>query len=90
MFIFRVKYENGRYATIGRLQRINYSESDKDYIIRYITNYLSILNDFYQNTPITEVVISYGIRKGALTEKAHLDSNYGAFEKPNYQRYLCR
>jgi hypothetical protein len=70
---FKIKFENGEFATLGQLQRINVDE--KDYLINYLVNIISIKSNSYTSTPIVEIFFSYGIRDGRIEPKQRFVEN---------------
>ena len=68
MFIlFKIKYVNGEFATIGSLQRIN--NSDKDWYINWIINNMEFKSEYYNETQIEQFIISYGFKDGKIGNK---------------------
>jgi hypothetical protein len=82
LILFRVKTEDGQYLTIGQLQRNNCERREMVYLIDYLTNILSLKANYYTSTPITEVIFSYGIRKGNVEAKQRFVENK-AFQRYN-------
>jgi hypothetical protein len=66
LFLFRIKYDNGHYSTIGKLQKINNSKESKEELNKYIKNIIDISLDAYKDIPISSIVFSYGIRDGKI------------------------
>jgi DNA polymerase type B, organellar and viral len=62
IFLCRLQWDNGEFATLGNLQRLN--KEDKDYIYDYLLNMISIKSDAYTSNPMMSITISYGIREG--------------------------
>jgi DNA polymerase type B, organellar and viral len=82
MFIlFKIKYVNGEFATIGTLQRIN--NSDKDWYINWIINNMEFKSEYYNETQIDQFIISYGFNQGKITDKKDIKNKLAL----NYQIY---
>lgn len=81
MFIlFKIKYVNGEFATIGSLKRL--SQKDKDWYINWIINNMEFKSEYYNETQIDQFIISYGFKDGKITDKnTIINSNL------NYQIY---
>jgi DNA polymerase type B, organellar and viral len=74
MFIlFKIKYVNGEFATIGNLQRIN--NSDKDWYINWIINNMEFKSEYYNETQIESFIFSYGFKDGKIKNKTISKSN---------------
>ena len=74
MFILlKIKYVNGEFATIGKLQRIN--KSDKDWYINWIINNMEFKSEYYIETQIDSFIISYGFKEGHIEDKNITKSN---------------
>ena len=70
LILTRIKWDNGEFATLGYLQKLN--KNDKDYYIRYLNNILEIKSDHYTSTNIKGISISYGFRKGKIEDKTNI------------------
>jgi len=80
MFIlFKIKYINNDYATIGNIQRL--SHIDKDWYINWIINNMEFKSEYYNETQIESMIISYGFKDGKIDVKNVINSNL------NYQYY---
>ena len=66
VIIFRIMLASGNIKTVTKLQKLN--RGNKEQLIDLINNKIGLVQDSYFNEPITSIIISYGIRKGALTE----------------------
>src|SRR6266498_3285900 len=64
LLLFRIKFINSNYSTIGELQKIN-KNSKKD-LVKYLKNIINISFDAYKDIPISSIIFSYGIRKGDI------------------------
>jgi hypothetical protein len=69
LILFRVQYNNEEYATIGTLQRLNFTEISINNYIDYITNILVYKEDHYKTEAIKNIIFSYSIREGILEVK---------------------
>jgi len=65
LFIFRFKLVNDSIKTVIKLQKINNLESKKELVL-FIEDAINITNENYNNSQIKSLIISYGIRKGAI------------------------
>ena len=63
-FIFRLMFTNNQVVSVTNLIKINFS--DREMLIEYLLNKLSISNEQYTQTPISSIIFSYGIRKGSI------------------------
>ena len=80
MFIlFKIKYVNGEFATIGNLQRL--SQNNKDWYINWIINNMEFKSEYYNETQIEQFIISYGFKDGKIVNKNIIKANL------NYQNY---
>jgi DNA polymerase type B, organellar and viral len=80
MFIlFKVKYIGTDYTTIGKLQRLN--KNDKDWYFNWIINNMIYKSEYYNETPITSFIFSYGFINEKINEKEIIQSNI------NFQSY---
>jgi hypothetical protein len=71
MFVlFKIKYINYDYATIGKLQRININE--KDWLFNWILETMEFKSEYYNETQIESFFFSYGFKKG----KAPIKENF--------------
>ena len=79
MFIlFKVKYINNEFASIGKIQRLN--KSDKDWYINWIINNMEFKSEYYNETQIDSFIISYGFKEGIISEKNIIKSDL-SFQK---------
>ena len=68
MFIlFKIKYENIGYLTIGKLQRISIDELN--WYIQWILDNLDLKNESYKQNLIEEISINYGFKNGIVNNK---------------------
>lgn len=68
MFILlKIKYNNGEFVTIGKLQRLNLN--DKDWFFNWILNMMEFKSEYYNETQIESIVFSYGFKKGSAPIK---------------------
>ena len=58
------------YKTLGHLRKVNYT--DKELLLEYLSQRLSVVNDSYMSIPILNITFSYIIKEGLATE---LDRN---------------
>jgi hypothetical protein len=74
MFIlFKVKYINNEFASIGKIQRLN--KSDKDWYINWIINNMEFKSEYYNETQIESIIISYGFKDEKIADKNIIKSN---------------
>ena len=71
--LFRLRWANGDYVTIGKLQRLN--KEDKDYIFNFIIDEMEDKSEYYKTTNMLEMVFSYNIKKGRAKDKIILENN---------------
>ena len=77
MFIlFKIKYKDSDYTTIGSLQRLN--KGDKNWYLNWILNNMEFKSEYYNEIPITDFVFSYGFKDGIapIKEKFKTDLNF--------------
>nr|AWX52937.1 hypothetical protein [Lactarius sp. (in: basidiomycete fungi)] len=80
MFIlFKIKYVNNEISTIGSLQKL--SLNDKDWYISWIINNMDFKSEYYNETQIDSIIISYGFKEGQISDKNILNTNL------NFQNY---
>ena len=78
--LFKIKYINNEFATIGTLQRLNLK--DKDWFFNWIIDNIDYKSEYYIETQIESLIFSYGFKKGpAPIKKAFI-------ENIEYQDYL--
>ncbi len=70
--LFRLRWANDEYVTIGKLQRLN--KEDKDYILNFIIDEIEDKSEYYKTTNIVAMVFSYNIKKGRAKDKITLDN----------------
>jgi hypothetical protein len=63
LILLRLQFNDDRIVTIGQLQKLNSIEYKKEWI-DYILNIIELKTDYYIETPIKNIIYSYGIRKG--------------------------
>ena len=74
MFIlFKIKYINNEFATIGKIQRIN--KNNKDWYINWIINNMEFKSEYYNETQIESFNISYGFKEGKVSDKNIINPN---------------
>ena len=65
MFILlKIKYANNEFSTIGKVQRL--TELDKDWYINWIINNMDFKSEYYTETQIDSITISYGFKSGKI------------------------
>ena len=72
--LFKIKYNNGEFVTIGKLQRLNLS--DKDWYINWIIDNMVFKSEYYNETQIESLIFSYGFKSGIIPNKINLNVNY--------------
>lgn len=70
-FLFRIKWADGTFGTIGKLQRLN--KEDKDYILNFIINEIEDKSEYYKTTNMISMVFSYNIKNGRAKDKVLLE-----------------
>ena len=74
LFLCRLQWENGEFATVGELQRLN--KEDKEYIYNYLLDVISLKSgDVYKSIPIISITFSYGLRNGLAPAKHKNNKN---------------
>jgi len=74
MFIlFKVKYTNSDFSTIGKIQRIN--KSDKNWYIDFILENMKFKSEYYNETQIESFIFSYGFKNMIIQNKDTLNDN---------------
>jgi len=72
--LFKIKYNNGEFVTIGNLQRLNLT--DKDWYINWIIDNMELKSEYYNETQIESLIFSYGFKDGEIPNKSILNVNY--------------
>lgn len=72
--LFKIKYVNGEFVTIGNLQRLNLS--DKDWYINWIIDNMILKSEYYNETQIESLIFSYGFKSGKIPNKTNLNIKY--------------
>nr|YP_009487294.1 hypothetical protein [Russula lepida]AWB36196.1 hypothetical protein [Russula lepida] len=68
MFIlFKIKYNNGEFSSIGKVQRIN--KTDKNWYIDFILENMKFKSEYYNENQIESFIFSYGIKAGKIKDK---------------------
>jgi hypothetical protein len=68
MFIlFKIKYNNGEFSSIGKVQRINIT--DLNWYIDFIIEQMKFKSEYYNEIPIVEFIFSYGFKDGKIPNK---------------------
>ena len=81
MFILlKIKYNNGDFVTIGKLQRLNFT--DKQWFIDFIIDNMEFKSEYYNETQIESIIFSYGFKKGKIENKNAIKSDL-TFQKYN-------
>ena len=70
--LYRIKWSNGDYVTIGKLQRLN--KEDKTYISNFILNEIEDKSEYYKSSNMLAMIFSYNIKKGRAKEKIVLEN----------------
>ena len=78
--LLKIKYSNGEYATIGKLQRLN--KADYTWYIDWIIESMIFKLEYYNETQIESIIISYGFKKGDAPLK---NAFPGGVNSHNYQ-----
>lgn len=72
MFIlFKIKYNNGEFSSIGKVQRIN--KNDKLWYIDYILETMKFKSEYYNETQIDLIIFSYGFKNEKIKNKQNLN-----------------
>jgi hypothetical protein len=72
--LFKIKYNNGEFVTIGNLQRLNLT--DKEWYINWIIDNMEFKSEYYNETQIESLIFSYGFKKGEIPNKNKINVNY--------------
>ena len=72
--LFKIKYNNGEFVTIGNLQRLNLT--DKDWYINWIIDNMELKSEYYNENQIESLIFSYGFKDGEIPHKSILNVNY--------------
>nr|YP_009715275.1 hypothetical protein [Russula subnigricans]QGK88081.1 hypothetical protein [Russula subnigricans] len=74
MFIlFKIKYTNKEFVTIGNLQRLN--SNDKIWYLDWIINNMINKTEYYNETPIESIIFSFGFKRGRAPNKEIYNQN---------------
>lgn len=83
MFILvKIKYINSDFSSIGKVQRIN--KSDLNWYIDFIIENMKFKSEYYNETPIDQIIISYGFKDGKIKNKENLILNTSIQKYKNY------
>lgn len=64
LFILRLRFENNQMITASTLKKID--KSNKNDLVSYLYDRISVSNEAYSITPIKSIIFSYGIRDGKI------------------------
>lgn len=83
--LFRLKWANGEYVTIGKLVKLN--KEDKDYLLDYILSNMEDKSEYYTEQLINSMIFSYSytIKKGRAKDKITFESINISYQ--NYQHH---
>ena len=70
--LFRLKWDNNEFATIGKLVKLN--KEDENYLFEYIMRYMEDKTEYYKEQALKSIIFSYTIRKGLAKEKVTFDN----------------
>ena len=74
MFIlFKIKYVNNEFSTIGKLQRLN--SNDKNWYINWIIDNMEFKSEYYNETQIESFIITFGFKDGKISDKINIKTN---------------
>uniref|UniRef100_UPI0031F3CDA6 hypothetical protein n=1 Tax=Russula emetica TaxID=152958 RepID=UPI0031F3CDA6 len=74
MFILmKIKYNNGEFSSIGKVQRIN--KSDFSWYIDFIIENMKFKSEYYNETQMDTIIFSYGFKEGKIKNKQNLGFN---------------
>jgi len=71
--LFKIKYVNGDFVTIGKLQRLNLN--DKDWYINWIIDNMEFKSEYYNETQIESIIFSYGFKNEIIPNKNTFNLN---------------
>jgi DNA polymerase type B, organellar and viral len=71
--LFKIKYVNNEYVTIGKLQKLNLE--DKNWYIDFIIENMDFKSEYYNETQIDSIIFSYGFKKGIIISKDKINLN---------------
>jgi DNA polymerase type B, organellar and viral len=71
--LFKIKYTNMDYVTIGNLQRLN--KNDKIWYFNWIIDMMKFKSEYYNETSIDSFIFSYGFKKGSAPNKENFKEN---------------
>jgi hypothetical protein len=80
LLILRVKFEKNQIASLCNMQVIN--NNNKDNLLLFIKDRFNLSNEAYKNTPVSSIIISYGIRgefTSILENKTPKNVNYQTY-----------
>lgn len=69
-FLFRIRWADGTYGTIGKIQKLN--KEDKDFILNSIIDEIEDKTEYYKTTNMISMVFSYNIKNGRAKDKVIL------------------
>jgi DNA polymerase type B, organellar and viral len=79
MFILlKIKYNNGEFVTIRKLQRLNLA--DKNWYIDFIIESMKFKSEYYNEIQIDSFVFSYGFKTGKIKIKEVINTNINFME----------
>jgi hypothetical protein len=74
MFILlKIKYNNGEFSSIGGVQRLN--KSDYSWYIDFVIEKMNFKSEYYNETQIDSIILSYGFKDGKIPSKDVIKSN---------------
>jgi hypothetical protein len=80
--LFKIKYINGEFSSIGKVQRLNLA--DKNWYIDFIIESMKFKSEYYNETQIESINLSYGFKEGKIKNKENPELNV-RFQ--NYKNY---
>lgn len=79
--LFKIKYINGEFSSIGKIQRIN--KADKNWYLDFILENMEFKSEYYNETQIGTLIFSYGFKDGKIKHKEDKSKNINFIELNN-------
>ena len=69
--LLKIKYVNKQILTIGKVQRLN--KTDLNWYINFILENIEFKSEYYNETLIESIIISYGFKEGNIENKSNIN-----------------
>ena len=79
--LFKIKYINGEFSSIGKVQRIN--QADKNWYLDFILENMKFKSEYYNETQIGNLIFSYGFKGVKIKNKENVSTNINYIDLNN-------